>query len=99
MTGFRVGLTSAQGHYARLLPGFEPDLSVFGKVIGGGMPLAPWRQARGDEAPGTARGRLPGRHPVRQPGGHRLRLATLREISRPASLTPCRPRRASSSRA
>ncbi len=34
MTGFRVGLTSAQGLY-----GIVPDLSTFGKVIGGGMPL------------------------------------------------------------
>lgn len=40
MTGFRVGLGGAQGLYARLIPGFVPDLSVFGKVIGGGMPLA-----------------------------------------------------------
>ncbi|MDR3352719.1 MAG: glutamate-1-semialdehyde 2,1-aminomutase [Zoogloeaceae bacterium] len=35
MTGFRVGLTSAQGRF-----GITPDLSTFGKVIGGGMPLA-----------------------------------------------------------
>ncbi|WP_371324145.1 glutamate-1-semialdehyde 2,1-aminomutase [Dechloromonas sp. ZY10] len=35
MTGFRVGLGSAQGHY-----GITPDLSTFGKVVGGGMPLA-----------------------------------------------------------
>ena len=34
MTGFRVGLGSAQGLY-----GIVPDLSTFGKVIGGGMPL------------------------------------------------------------
>jgi glutamate-1-semialdehyde 2,1-aminomutase len=34
MTGFRVGLQSAQGLY-----GITPDLSTFGKVIGGGMPL------------------------------------------------------------
>jgi glutamate-1-semialdehyde 2,1-aminomutase len=34
MTGFRVGLTSAQGLY-----GIKPDLSTFGKVVGGGMPL------------------------------------------------------------
>ena len=40
MTGFRVGLGSAQGHYASLIPGFEPDMTVMGKVIGGGMPLA-----------------------------------------------------------
>jgi glutamate-1-semialdehyde 2,1-aminomutase len=35
MTGFRVGLTGAQGHY-----GITPDLTTLGKVIGGGMPLA-----------------------------------------------------------
>jgi glutamate-1-semialdehyde 2,1-aminomutase len=34
MTGFRVALGSAQGLY-----GITPDLSTFGKVIGGGMPL------------------------------------------------------------
>jgi glutamate-1-semialdehyde 2,1-aminomutase len=40
MSGFRVALGSAQSIYARALPGFQPDISVFGKVIGGGMPLA-----------------------------------------------------------
>ena len=40
MTGFRVALGSAQSLYAKAIPGFAPDLSVFGKVIGGGMPLA-----------------------------------------------------------
>ena len=34
MTGFRVGLGSAQGLY-----GIVPDLSTFGKIVGGGMPL------------------------------------------------------------
>jgi len=34
MTGFRVGPSSAQGLY-----GIHPDLSTFGKVVGGGMPL------------------------------------------------------------
>ena len=40
MTGFRVALGGAQSVYAQLIPGFRPDMSVFGKVIGGGMPLA-----------------------------------------------------------
>jgi len=40
MTGFRVALGGAQSVYARHIPGFKPDLSVLGKVIGGGMPLA-----------------------------------------------------------
>ncbi len=34
MTGFRVGLHGAQGHF-----GITPDLTTLGKVIGGGMPV------------------------------------------------------------
>lgn len=34
MTGFRVALGGAQGHY-----GIIPDLTTLGKVIGGGMPV------------------------------------------------------------
>ncbi|WP_177418554.1 glutamate-1-semialdehyde 2,1-aminomutase [endosymbiont of Lamellibrachia barhami] len=34
MTGFRVALGGAQGHY-----GIKPDLTTLGKVIGGGMPV------------------------------------------------------------
>ena len=34
MSGFRVGLQGAQGHY-----GIYPDLTTLGKVIGGGMPV------------------------------------------------------------
>ena len=40
MTGFRVALGSAQSVYAKSIPGFKPDITVLGKVIGGGMPLA-----------------------------------------------------------
>ncbi|HSV48386.1 MAG TPA: glutamate-1-semialdehyde 2,1-aminomutase, partial [Ramlibacter sp.] len=40
MTGFRVALGGAQSLYAQAIPGFAPDLTVLGKVIGGGMPLA-----------------------------------------------------------
>ena len=34
MTGFRVSLGGAQGHY-----GITPDLTTLGKVVGGGMPV------------------------------------------------------------
>ena len=34
MTGFRVSLTGAQGHY-----GIEADITTLGKVMGGGMPV------------------------------------------------------------
>ncbi len=40
MTGFRVALGGAQSVYAQQIAGFAPDLTVLGKVIGGGMPLA-----------------------------------------------------------
>lgn len=40
MTGFRVALGGAQSLYAAQIPGFKPDITVMGKVIGGGMPLA-----------------------------------------------------------
>lgn len=34
MTGFRVGLTGAQGYF-----NIQPDITTFGKVIGGGLPV------------------------------------------------------------
>ena len=34
MTGFRVGLRGAQGHF-----GIKPDLTCFGKIIGAGLPV------------------------------------------------------------
>ena len=84
MTGFRVGLGSAQAHYAQLIPGFKPDMSVFGKVIGGGMPLAAFGASReimahlaplgGVYQAGTLSG-----NPVATACG----LATLREIQKP----------------
>ncbi len=85
MTGFRVALGGAQSLYARDIPGFEPDISVFGKVIGGGMPLAAFGARRAvmeQLAPLGAvyqAGTLSG-NPVATACG----LATLREIQRPA---------------
>ena len=35
VTGFRIGLSGAQGYF-----GVEPDLTVFGKVVAGGYPAA-----------------------------------------------------------
>ena len=40
MTGFRVALGGAQSVYAKEIEGFQPDITVMGKVIGGGMPMA-----------------------------------------------------------
>jgi len=41
MTGFRVGLTGAQGHY-----NVKPDLTTLGKIIGGGMPVGAFGGSR-----------------------------------------------------
>ena len=84
MTGFRVALGSAQSVYAKALPGFKPDISVFGKVIGGGMPLAAFgttRKIMHNLAPLGAvyqAGTLSG-NPVATACG----LATLHEIAKP----------------
>jgi glutamate-1-semialdehyde 2,1-aminomutase len=84
MTGFRVALGSAQSVYARLIPGFQPDLTVLGKVIGGGMPLAAFGGPRAimeqlaPLGPVYQAGTLSG-NPVATACG----LATLREIARP----------------
>ena len=84
MTGCRVALGSAQSVYAKAIPGFEPDLTVMGKVIGGGMPLAAFgakRKVMEQLAPLGAvyqAGTLSG-NPVATACG----LATLREIQKP----------------
>ena len=84
MTGFRVDLGSAQAVYAREIPGFEPDLTALGKVIGGGMPLAAFGGKRdvmeqlAPLGPVYQAGTLSG-NPVATACG----LATIREIAKP----------------
>ncbi|HSV34052.1 MAG TPA: glutamate-1-semialdehyde 2,1-aminomutase [Ramlibacter sp.] len=84
MTGFRVALGGAQSVYAKAIPGFRPDLTVMGKVIGGGMPLAAFGGPRGimehlaPLGPVYQAGTLSG-NPVATACG----LATLNEIAKP----------------
>jgi len=84
MTGCRVALGGAQSIYAQALPGFEPDMTIMGKVIGGGMPLAAFGAKRAvmeqlaPIGPVYQAGTLSG-NPVATACG----LATLTEISRP----------------
>ena len=79
MTGFRVGLHGAQG-----VLGVTPDLTVLGKVIGGGMPLAAFGGPRAimeqlaPLGPVYQAGTLSG-NPVATACG----LATLKEVARP----------------
>ena len=84
MTGCRVALGSAQSVYTKSIPGFEPDVTVLGKVIGGGMPLAAFGGKRAvmeqlaPLGPVYQAGTLSG-NPVATACG----LATLHEISKP----------------
>jgi glutamate-1-semialdehyde 2,1-aminomutase len=84
MTGFRVALGGAQSVYAGLIPGFKPDMSVFGKVIGGGMPLAAFGGTKdvmsqlAPLGPVYQAGTLSG-NPVATACG----LATLKEVAKP----------------
>ena len=62
ITGFRVARGGAQERY-----GVLPDLTIMGKIIGGGLPAAAYgwlAAAHAADRPG--RGRLPGRHAVGQ---------------------------------
>lgn len=84
MTGFRVALGGAQSVYAAKIPGFKPDVTVMGKVIGGGMPLAAFGGSRAvmeqlaPLGPVYQAGTLSG-NPVATACG----LTTLKEIQRP----------------
>lgn len=79
MTGFRVALGGAQAHY-----GITPDLSTFGKVIGGGMPVGAFGGKRelmelvAPSGPVYQAGTLSG-NPVAMAAG----LATLDQITVP----------------
>jgi glutamate-1-semialdehyde 2,1-aminomutase len=84
MSGFRVALGGAQSIYAQFIPGFKADVFVFGKVIGGGMPLAAFGGSKAVMSqlaplgPVYQAGTLSG-NPVATACG----LATLKEISQP----------------
>jgi glutamate-1-semialdehyde 2,1-aminomutase len=79
MTGFRVGLGGAQQ-----VLGITPDITVLGKVIGGGMPLAAFGASRkvmeqlAPQGPVYQAGTLSG-NPIATACG----LATLKEIQKP----------------
>ena len=79
ITGFRVGLSGAQGLY-----GVMPDLTCLGKIIGGGLPVGAYggkaeiMKYIAPEGPVYQAGTLSG-NPIAVAAG----LATLRVLSRP----------------
>ena len=84
MTGFRTAPGGVQSLHAKAIAGFAPDITVMGKVIGGGMPLAAFGGKRdvmeqlAPLGPIYQAGTLSG-NPVATACG----LATLREIRKP----------------
>src|SRR5690606_32329886 len=81
MTGFRVALGGAQARY-----GIEPDLSCFGKIIGGGLPVGAYGGRRdimeqvAPLGPVYQAGTLSG-NPLAVAAG----LATLRQLQAPGT--------------
>ena len=79
MTGFRVGLSSAQGLYH-----IDPDLTTLGKVIGGGLPVGAFGGKRAimeklaPNGPVYQAGTLSG-NPVAVAAG----MATLKQVQQP----------------
>ena len=79
MTGFRVALGGAQGHY-----GITPDLTTLGKVLGGGMPVGAFGGKKeimdhiAPDGPVYQAGTLSG-NPVAMAAG----LATLEQVAMP----------------
>ena len=82
ITGFRVARGGAQERY-----GVLPDLTILGKIVGGGLPLAAFG-GRADvmERARAGRRRLPGRHALREPARDGRRALRAAPAARPGRL-------------
>ncbi len=68
MTGFRVSLRGAQGHY-----NIDPDLTTLGKIIGAGMPVGAFGGKKKVMQHIAPTGPVYQAGTLRQPGGHGCR--------------------------
>ena len=86
ITGFRVARGGAQERY-----GVTPDLTVLGKIVGGGLPAAAFG-GRADlmERLAPERRRLPGRHALGEPARDRCRRLRPAPAARPGGLRAAR---------
>ena len=94
ITGFRVARGGAQERF-----GVTPDLTILGKIVGGGLPLAAFG-GRADvmDAARAGRRRLPGGHALREPARDRGRALGAAAAARPGRLRRARARAARGSR-
>ena len=94
ITGFRVARGGAQERF-----GVTPDLTILGKILGGGLPLAAFG-GRADvmDAARAGRRRLPGGHAVREPARDRGGALGAAAAARPARLRRARAARRARSR-
>ena len=86
ITGFRVARGGAQERY-----GVTPDLTILGKIVGGGLPLGRLRRPRRRDGAARPVGRrLPGGHAVREPARDRGRPLGPAPTPRPGRLRRAR---------
>ena len=86
ITGFRVARGGAQERF-----GVRPDLTILGKIVGGGLPLAAFG-GRADvmDLARAGRARLPGRHALRQSARDRRGALGAAAAARPGRLRRAR---------
>ena len=84
MTGFRLALGGAQELFRQ-----KPDLTVLGKIVGGGLPVGDVRRSatRHHEQGDARRSDIPGWYAFRQPAGDGSGLGDAARVTRPSAVS------------